>query len=126
MSKLLRKGMISLVVILSLVITPVIHPQKTAEAAGDTGSWTVAVYMCGSNLESGHYSASSDIIEMLDVKTMPDSVNVIIETGGSPRWFFKELATSPISSSLFTLSLSYSKLPLAYSIAAALICLSGR
>lgn len=94
MSKLLRKRMISLVVILSLVIAPVIQSPKTSEAAGDTGSWTVAVYMCGSDLESGQYSASSDIIEMLDVKTMPDSVNVIIETGGSPRWFFKELATS--------------------------------
>ena len=50
-------------------------------------SWTIMVYMCGSNLESGSGRfATSDIREMLSVKNQPDDVNIIIETGGSRSW----------------------------------------
>ena len=58
--------------------------------------YTIMVYMCGSNLESGYdgYSvdpnsaglASLDIYEMCTVYDKPKDVNIIIETGGSKAW----------------------------------------
>ena len=57
-------------------------------------AWTIMVYMCGSDLESGYdedtrqyyYLASSDIEEILDVTNKPDNVNIIIQTGGAKKW----------------------------------------
>lgn len=59
--------------------------------------WTIMIYMCGSNLESGYgyddYDpndplgyASSDIAEILSVNNQPSDVNIIIETGGARNW----------------------------------------
>ncbi len=48
--------------------------------------YTLMVYMCGSNLESGGGYASSDIEEMLK-STLADEVNVLIYTGGAKRWY---------------------------------------
>ena len=62
------------------------------------GSYTVMIYMCGSNLESGYDEyygstdvnsaslATSDITEILSVKNKPENVNIIIETGGARAW----------------------------------------
>ena len=47
--------------------------------------WTVALYICGSNLESGSGSATSDIIEMLQAD-LPDNAAVIVMTGGASAW----------------------------------------
>ena len=56
--------------------------------------WTIMIYMCGSSLESGYengryeyddYLASSDIDEIVE-GNKPESVNIILETGGSKRW----------------------------------------
>ena len=59
-------------------------------------SYTVMIYMCGSDLESGYngYStnpnnaglATSDLQEILKVTGQPDNVNIIIETGGAKAW----------------------------------------
>ena len=58
--------------------------------------YTIMVYMCGSDLESGYdgYStdvqsaglASEDIFEITAVKEQPKDVNIIIQTGGSKAW----------------------------------------
>ena len=49
--------------------------------------WTIMIYMCGSNLESGGSGqASGDIREILATANQPDDVNIIIETGGSNDW----------------------------------------
>lgn len=58
--------------------------------------WTILIYMCGSNLESGYdeetgeyddsYLASSDLTEIKSVKNKPDNINIAIEAGGSSRW----------------------------------------
>ena len=55
------------------------------------GSYTILVYMCGADLESGYASnnqglASSDLLEMLAVNDQPDNVNIVIETGGASQW----------------------------------------
>lgn len=52
-------------------------------------SWTIMIYMCGSDLESGYYHfATSDIREILSVSGQPDDVNIIIETGGTSSWSY--------------------------------------
>lgn len=48
--------------------------------------WTLFVYMCGSDLESGNGLASSDIKEILSVANQPEDFNVVIQTGGSRKW----------------------------------------
>lgn len=57
--------------------------------------WTIMFYMCGSSLESGSdYGespetmgyASEDIAEMLKASGQPDSVNLVLECGGSEGW----------------------------------------
>ncbi len=49
-------------------------------------TYTVMIYMCGSNLESDGGYASSDLEEMLK-STLADEVNVLIYTGGAKKWF---------------------------------------
>jgi len=58
--------------------------------------YTIMVYMCGADLESGYdgynvdpYSAglaSRDIFEMCAAMNQPKNVNVIVETGGAKAW----------------------------------------
>ncbi|MDD6483523.1 MAG: clostripain-related cysteine peptidase [Clostridiales bacterium] len=47
--------------------------------------WTVCVYMCGTDLESGSGAATSDLIEMLSAD-IPDNVTVLVMTGGTKTW----------------------------------------
>ena len=49
-------------------------------------AWTIMIYMCGSDLESGSTFATKDINEILSVSGQPDNVNIIIETGGANAW----------------------------------------
>ncbi len=61
-------------------------------------SWTVMIYMCGSDLESGSYHfATSDIREILSVTGQPEDVNVIIETGGSRKWSYPNIDANMLS-----------------------------
>ena len=59
--------------------------------AGESGSWAIYWYLCGSDLESGGGkpgrggAATLDLLEMLEV-TLPDNVTVVIETGGANEW----------------------------------------
>ena len=50
-----------------------------------TAEWTVLIYLCGSNLESESGLATYNIDEMINAD-ITDSVNIIIETGGSNSW----------------------------------------
>ncbi|MCQ2793190.1 MAG: clostripain-related cysteine peptidase [Bacilli bacterium] len=71
--------------------------SSSSTPIGDKAAWTILVYMCGSNLESGwsedyheyehnEFLASGDIAEMLSVNSQPSDVNIVIQTGGSKRW----------------------------------------
>ena len=54
------------------------------DPSGPSG-WTLLVYICGSDLESGSGYASSDIAEM--IKGNPgEDVTVVIQTGGASEW----------------------------------------
>lgn len=52
---------------------------------GEDGTWTIFVYMSGSNLESRAGKASEDIDEMLAASTGKD-VRFIVQTGGTEHW----------------------------------------
>lgn len=65
----------------------------------DLSDYTIMYYMCGSDLEfdpeykdehgihvDGPWLFSQDIMEILSVRNIPDSVNIIIETGGATMW----------------------------------------
>ena len=60
----------------------------------DNVSWTIMIYMCGSDLESGGGTnarnasglATGDIKEILKVAGQPEDVNIIIQTGGAKVW----------------------------------------
>lgn len=62
---------------------------------GEDGTWTVFVYICGSDLESEYGCATSDISEMLDASTGSD-VRFIIQTGGANEWQNDVVSTSGI------------------------------
>lgn len=49
--------------------------------------WTILMYICGADLESGYYGfATRDIDEILSVNGQPDDVNIVIQTGGAHSW----------------------------------------
>lgn len=52
---------------------------------GDADTWTVFVYMCGSDLESENGLAVDDIEEMANAYT-GDNVRFVVQTGGSTQW----------------------------------------
>lgn len=52
----------------------------------ELGTYTVMVYMVGSNLESEGMAASNDILEMIDSGADLSRINVILYTGGSAGW----------------------------------------
>lgn len=67
-------------------------------------SWTIMIYMCGSNLESDQPyfgtnpqtegQATADIQEILSAVGQPDDVNIIIETGGSYCWYNSNISAN--------------------------------
>ena len=62
--------------------------EETGEE--EKADWTVLVYVCGTDLESEGAMASYNFGEI--AKTYPnDSVNVVIQTGGTRRWHTEEL-----------------------------------
>ena len=63
--------------------------KQEEKIMGKEDTWTLFVYMTGSNLESEYECASNDIQEMLKANFTEeniDKVNVIIQTGGSKDW----------------------------------------
>ncbi len=51
----------------------------------DDGSWTVLIYLCGSNLETEDGYASKNLEELTQL-SLPQSVHMLVETGGSNEW----------------------------------------
>lgn len=57
------------------------------KAYGDPDtSWTVMLYLCGTDLESNYGFASVNLEEILNAD-LSDNVNVVIETGGAGSWY---------------------------------------
>ncbi len=68
-----------LLLLASLLIT-----TCSGTSAGKT-SYTVMVYMCGSDLESENGAATADIEEMLKIGSTTN-LHVVIQTGGASEW----------------------------------------
>ena len=49
------------------------------------GTWTIFVYICGSNLESEGAIATNDMQKMLDAST-GSNIKFVVETGGAKEW----------------------------------------
>ncbi len=64
-------------------------PRRTRDgesAMGDDGTWTIFVYLCGSDLESGNGAASTDMEEMLNAGAS-SNIKFVVETGGASEWY---------------------------------------
>jgi len=64
--------------------------QTTTEATvtpdgPELADWSIYWYLCGSDLETNHGCATTDLMEMLEV-AIPEGVNIVIETGGAQVW----------------------------------------
>ncbi len=53
--------------------------------AADAASWTVLVYMCGTDLETMN-GFGSIAFDWMDDEDITDDVNIIVETGGTLEW----------------------------------------
>ena len=72
---------------------------KNPAPMGDKDTWTIFVYLCGSDLESrflfGGGMGTDDIKEMC-AATSINKVRFVIETGGSDRWHNKMISSDAI------------------------------
>ena len=68
----------------------VIRPEQTETAPmGEPDTWTIFLYLCGTDLESDRTSggrATFDLAEMLAATASAD-IRFVIETGGARRWY---------------------------------------
>ena len=60
---------------------------------GDT--WTVLVYLCGTDLETGGGYASINVGEMC-MADQSENVNVVIQTGGTEQWQIEAIASEEL------------------------------
>ena len=59
--------------------------RETVTPMGAEGTWTVFVYMCGSDLESEDGSGTEDLEEMQAAAT-GSNVRFVVQTGGAEEW----------------------------------------
>ncbi len=52
---------------------------------GEDGTWTIFVYLCGSDLESEDGMATDDLVEMCDAVDN-DKIRFVVQTGGASYW----------------------------------------
>ncbi len=85
------------IAVLTLLLALTCGALASARAeGGDAASWTVLIYMCGSDLESEGGLASANLEEISRTSPFPDispadvprdsAVNLLIETGGCLQW----------------------------------------
>lgn len=67
---------------------------KKSDSMGEPGTWTIFVYLCGTDLESsGQGSATSDIDQMLAAEGN-ENVKFVIQTGGTSQWINDYMSNS--------------------------------
>lgn len=79
-----------------LLIAPVLLGSLPACAMQPAEPYTLFVYMCGSDLESQRGCASQNIAELLQAD-IPDTVTVILETGGIKSWSDYEIPSDSLN-----------------------------
>ncbi len=63
----------------------VTDPPTTQSNPAEPKTWGIYWYLCGSDLETYGGFATTDLAEMMQV-TLPENVQVIIQTGGAEQW----------------------------------------
>ncbi|MBR0147210.1 MAG: hypothetical protein IJM25_11200 [Eubacterium sp.] len=66
------------------------RPELEGTPMGEEGTWTIFIYLCGSDLESGNGAAVKDIIEMAQA-TQNEKVRFVVQTGGSNSWNYESI-----------------------------------
>lgn len=61
-------------------------PSGTRPAEVEDGTWTVFVYLCGSDLESDQGSATDDLAELVGADGS-EQVSFVVQTGGANSWY---------------------------------------
>ncbi|MDD3225764.1 MAG: clostripain-related cysteine peptidase [Clostridium sp.] len=69
------------------------HSQKRSGSTGVT--WTVLIYMCGTDLESEGGAASSNLEELMEISNNKN-INFVIETGGTANWQSNSISNGKI------------------------------
>ena len=59
--------------------------QDNWETPGGSGTWTILLYFCGSDLETNYGMATGNLQEIANA-SYSDNINVVLETGGSRSW----------------------------------------
>ena len=75
------------------------NERKDEKIMGKENTWTIFMYLCGSNLESQYQAATTDIEEILSANFNSENiqnVNIIIETGGSKKWYSNDISNNKI------------------------------
>lgn len=67
---------------------PPSSPTESVQPAneGQPGSWTIMLYLNGSDLESQGAEGTSSLQSIVDAK-LPDNIHVLIYTGGTSHWY---------------------------------------
>ena len=63
----------------------IIRPVSAETPMANDGSWTILVYLCGTDLESDYGAATDDMFEMCNAAAS-DKVRFVVETGGTYQW----------------------------------------
>jgi len=71
--------------VLNTEVSNLARDKRTRILGNGNDTFTIMVYMCGSDLESQSSMATSDLQEMLNAD-ISDNVNIIVETGGASKW----------------------------------------
>lgn len=73
-----------LAVLLALTACSAEESAPPESTSADT-EWAVYWYLCGSDLESNYGAATNDLAELMEVE-LPETVKVVIQTGGASIW----------------------------------------
>ena len=76
--------------VLGMLMLALMMPAN-AFAAKSKETWSIYVYLCGSDLESKNGAATADLMEMLNAR-LSDNVTIVIQTGGARKWQNKSVS----------------------------------
>lgn len=84
---------VALVVSALLCVCTLTTCAGTSGAGADSGSWTICLYLCGSNLES-RQSWGTKTLEEICGAQIPANVTVVIQAGGAKEWHSDDVAAN--------------------------------
>ena len=71
--------------VLDTSVSPEARAKRTTVLGGGEDTFTIMIYMCGTDLESRSGMATADLNEILHAD-ISDQVKIIVETGGTKTW----------------------------------------